>query len=796
MSIRATQQFPGYRIAKRVLFGFLLFVAVIFRPAPAAAELSTADPLGFFTNLSSRLLQSQMGLSLNRIQIYPTNEYTPAVHRLLQVTANILDATTNRFNTNYPYLPSVFRPLFTNDSDRIFICGYEEEAGPGYATNAWRDLNDPAARAALQSRDYGHGVPVIIGVKKGFPSFNEFAMQTVFQISRMLQITRPSLIAPMSTWQTNQMFILGISNVVGVELWNSYRSNYARAVDIYSEALLTVTLTNNSGLLLTQQRLVVGNLSQASNNWSGTGPASYVNPSSFLVPVRTNLIFLPDSIYRHGSQSFTTNLGGTFETGLGFPIPHWGISLTGRLRVFMVDQETQRLVDCVTLEGLSGLVDLSEAIRDPNLSVGFDGLWSTNFLHSTSVPQGVFNQIDIALGNHGADSTIWRLHTYVTSSIPAKVDNFRAFFGLSPLYDPNFVNTNLVLLCPFTPTRRISASWTWQANDPLVRPARTALQHVIERPALTLTLQTIKGIGSLNDRFLPWGGNPFAIDEDPDSYNAALKDPLIRKSDDWTFPVSEPLSLAMLGLVHRGTPWQTFYLKSAQADDYTWHNWLLDADWQNSQLTHPRHDWDIAGLLAGLLNTNSPHDLLSINEPDAGAWRGRLDGMTVLTNTSPDNQLLTGMTPLFSSLVVSSNSPQAMAVVDGIIAARASQSGGAFRNLGDLLAVPELSAASPWLNQSTSIQIQRGISDEAYERIPSQLLSLVRADSVGAIAWSNGDCQIQFTGFDNFPYAVESSSNLVFWTSISTNYPTDGVFTFTNYPSSPGANFFRSVLLP
>ena len=43
-------------------------------PAQAGPKLDTSDPLGFFTNLASRLLQSELNLSLTRIQIYPTNQ--------------------------------------------------------------------------------------------------------------------------------------------------------------------------------------------------------------------------------------------------------------------------------------------------------------------------------------------------------------------------------------------------------------------------------------------------------------------------------------------------------------------------------------------------------------------------------------------------------------------------------------------------------------------------------------------------------------------------------------------------
>jgi hypothetical protein len=139
--------------------------------AGATAQPNPASPLVFFTDLTTRFLKAELNLDLNRIQIWPTNQYTPAVHRLLQVSANLLDATTNRFNGEYPYLPSVFRPVFTNDGNVVFICGYVEEPGNAF-TNHWRDLTVPSERAALQGDDYVSGIPLVIGAKTGFPNFN------------------------------------------------------------------------------------------------------------------------------------------------------------------------------------------------------------------------------------------------------------------------------------------------------------------------------------------------------------------------------------------------------------------------------------------------------------------------------------------------------------------------------------------------------------------------------------------------------------------------------------------------
>jgi len=57
-------------------------------------------PIDFFTNAAARLLgdafPSDPNVNISHIQIWPTNYYTPAVHRLLQLAANMYDATTNR----------------------------------------------------------------------------------------------------------------------------------------------------------------------------------------------------------------------------------------------------------------------------------------------------------------------------------------------------------------------------------------------------------------------------------------------------------------------------------------------------------------------------------------------------------------------------------------------------------------------------------------------------------------------------------------------------------------------------
>lgn len=204
----------------------------------------------------------------------------------------------------------------------------------------------------------------------------------------------------------------------------------------------------------------------------------------------------------------------------------------------------------------------------------------------------------------------------------------------------------------------------------------------------------------------------------------------------------------------------------------------------------------MASLLASMFNTNDFRSLFSVNNPDTNAWQALLDGLTALTNNLTDAQLQSLMTPQFGVIVVSSNSPQASVIANAVETLRTAQAGQFFADVGDILAIPQLTVNSPFLNWNDNVQQQRGISDEAYEMIPSQLLPLLRADSIGSVAMANGQVVVQFTGYDGHSYAIEVSSDLVDWTGIATNSPACGVFSFTNSPAlNTNPQFYRSVLL-
>jgi hypothetical protein len=309
---------------------------------------------------------------------------------------------------------------------------------------------------------------------------------------------------------------------------------------------------------------------------------------------------------------------------------------------------------------------------------------------------------------------------------------------------------------------------------------------------------------------MPWGvtGNMShspLTDNNPN--NLGYKDPLVRDSDDWNFPTNQSLNATWLGQVHRGTPWQTIFLKSTNilalsmepengsfANGLnTWQIWTGDTNAADAVAMIPIQDWHMASFLASLFCTNYS-SLFSVNDGDPADWGNLLNGMTVLTNTLSNSAAqFSFVSPQFASLVIVSNSSQAETIANAIESARAAQPLQFFTNVGDVFAIPQLSAASPYLNTSSSGQIANGISDEAYEAIPTQLLPLLRVDSIGSIVLSSSQSIIHFTGDDNHAYAVQVSSNLLNWAIISTNCPLNGSFAVTN-SGTANVRFYRTVL--
>src|SRR5262249_37644168 len=152
------------------------------------------------------------------------------------------------------------------------------------------DLSNPSDRssAAPGADVIFFGFPLVVGAKRGFPNFNEFAMQTRVLVSRLLEFRRAAgdTIGPVI--ETNQMYVIGISNVAGIESWNSYSNPYPRNLQLIVVADLTAVLTNEVGAILLTNRVFSFNVTNiGSNTWLGWTNA-YQPPSGFLVPLTTN----------------------------------------------------------------------------------------------------------------------------------------------------------------------------------------------------------------------------------------------------------------------------------------------------------------------------------------------------------------------------------------------------------------------------------------------------------------------------------------------------------------------------
>ena len=150
----------GRRSDWRTRLKSLFFIAVVLLPGVVSRgqTLDNRDPLAFFTNVSERLIHAQFpntGLSITNIPVFQNGSlvYSPAVNRLLQLAANMYDATTNGA------YPTIFRPYFRKQVSGTFtnvlITGFDLVNGPNDTTTPSSflsvplDLTDPNALAAI-----------------------------------------------------------------------------------------------------------------------------------------------------------------------------------------------------------------------------------------------------------------------------------------------------------------------------------------------------------------------------------------------------------------------------------------------------------------------------------------------------------------------------------------------------------------------------------------------------------------------------------------------------------------------
>ena len=718
-----------------------------------AADFVPWGPTNFFHVAADRLLREYgfqfdgQSLSVTNLPVYPTNYYNGAVHRVLQMTMNMFDATTN-FMANGanvgPSYPTVLKPVFRsrtrNGSNEIYVARYRQvgqEMGACIDPNNWIDPADPADQAKVPSAPgefdgFAYGVPLLIGAKKGYPNFNEFTFQSEVQVHRKLEMHKEAEQRYPS--HTNQAFFIGVSNFLGMELWNSYKDPYPRALQLYAAGRVTRGLRNDEGFSKVEELNMNSGLQAIpANNWKGLaflpgpGSANYC---------WTNDIFQPVAIYNRSRGGMITNIARTTWESI-FPAPQWELNMTNRFRMMLFDNGY--IVDAVALAPVSFSTNITKVLAE---EPRFGPLWRTNRNGGggvTVATAGIQNQILASLPGRAAnvdpDWNDWQMPGGTVATVKNAKEGFEAWLN-------SRTNAASVQQVPFTPHVKVFRRFEWRANDPLVHYTDQDLRRGTNAVQFASFLRNFDALtnfnlGTRNPEYNPWGGNPNASMADPGrqamSQNSTIIDPRVKSSDDWDFPTNKFPTLGWLGRVHRGTPWQTVYFKAAPAPGQD--KWL-DPRVHYSLRAHPTNDWALADVFTVAQHPNASRGRLSINQTNVAAWSAVLSGAEVSTFLEAGGgQRVTNA--IIQPVLIE---PHVETIVKAINARREALPGRVYGSLREFIGLPELTTASPYLNPpyvSTAPQPDT-LRDRDYEAIPERILSLIQVGEPRFVVYAFG----------------------------------------------------------
>jgi hypothetical protein len=712
--------------------------------APSTAERFTNwSAETFFHTTADRLLRTygfadnnNNPLSVTNLPVWrieggaPTNYYTPAVHRILQMTLNIFDAMTNRTDGafEYPFYPTALRPLFQKrPNGEVFIIGYQEVL-PGNAmqvTNAlyWRDLNDPNDRNNLQKDDFVYGVPILIGAKKGYPNFNQFTFQTDIQFERRVQVWKDAG-ASLPT-HAAQMFFVGVSNSFGLEAWNSYSNAFTRPLEMFTGLEVNSSLSNDEGFQTTNSYSISDYRGPSMNPlpipWPG-GQFRGVGPAAN--KLWTNQVVVPYRVYKDGQL-----LPGTNIWDVDFTMPQWVLSNSVHVRFFLFDKG--HLVDAVGLAPVNLSTNITASIAGSGY---YASLWATNkvrgqgSLQAITMTRGVETQLGISQGAVTFGNIPWDNFGNWNNTTLAQ-SGFRTFLTVASNSPVAITNQG------FTPQIKVYRRIDWRANDPLVHHMDEDLRRDREsKPLFTGASTLFAGkrlvfdLGETNSpEYAPWRPDPSGDLSKTVLYaNPFNTDPNITSSDAWDFPTNEYASIKFpsigwLGRVHRGTPWQTIYLKPAAAHlpvDPTFNNW---GQVHHSMRAHPTNDWKLADIFTVAPHPNASRGRMSVNQTNLAGWSAVLSGIEIPMADSGGSVVTNIIEPAV-------NDPRLDQLVTAINGRRQQLPGEVFSSLAEFVSVPELTLASPYLMSggTTFAPQNRPLGDADYEALLEKILSLVK----------------------------------------------------------------------
>ena len=759
------------------------------------------NPDGYgLTNIPYYGMTNQVpGFGLTNIPVYLNGQfiYSPAINRILQLAANIYDASTNATYPQPAFFPSVYRPLLrftaTAYETNVFIYGYQQVGNTSLQMLTSSIPVDISARLT-QAQPYNYtytnenyyGIPWILGAKKYLPGFNQISMFNQVQVTRKLQFTRDSVTSKIGSgvFTTNQCYVIGISNDIAASFWNSYQSNYPGTVTVFAQDTISMALKNSQNGVTYGAAPMAFQSQRTLSPWPGS--AWLQNPqgnnnvllrtpsASSFVPFEWPYNFVFPASFLPSSGTFATGTN-VFDTGATVvQLPQLQLSTTNWFYSVVLDSSGY-IVDYVQLATPRDSTNLNTALADvyppgngDNNNADYN-LWVTNATLGGIL--GINQQINISSGTLPVPTAFWNPSPiFPAGAIQDQRTYFAAFFTGDP------TNQELIVQAPYTPTRTLFCPYLYQPNDPLVHylasdlngtPGDTALWgssksfvngRWAKNDGQPQALPTTP-VGVLSSRYQPWGiMNQMTTFAPPitNGFDLSFKDPLVWGPDYWDFPTNLYPTVGWLGRVHRGTPWQTVYFKASDVLSETmafinggsqsaanigtnlWALWTGDYDAFDAANVAPTQDRLLFDIFTTGVNDNATHGKLSVNQTGFAAWSALFSGMVALTNTTmglsinpPITNAITTAPWVISPAGVEGQNSALWQVYTNVSAYRSYFPQGVFAHMGDVLSAPGLTEQSPFLNTNFSAlkkypQTQYGISDELYEWLPQQAMSLLK----------------------------------------------------------------------
>ena len=523
------------------------------------------------------------------------------------------------------------------------------------------------------------------------------------------------------------------------------------------------------------------------------------------------------------------------------PLPKIAIAVTNRLIMAIIDVRANRLIDIVNLKSVSLETNIMPylALGDAGNTNNFQmpSFWKTNVTAGRFIPAGVSNQFSVSAAAVGLPQTrYWQNPPLPGSTIAdATASLYYFLYGYLPpgavgkVQFAQFVTNSVGSVryqAGFTPSASVVLTDRRMANDPLVHytmddlgPGASIATAASVGVLTTLSSEAIYtpaglyfaatngtpdsklvnyqiGTAKKVTMYAPWGANwalPWNSGNTNSANDPSLKDPLVRSSDDWTFPTNYFDTLGEIGRVHRGTPWQTIYLKSPAAtktpgnilNRYIGKN-MTWAAWAGHEGTHPTNDWKLLQLFTTAINDNAAQGLMSVNQTNIAAWSALLSGTTVLDGNGKVQVIEPASKELYQ--IVGGNFPSTNPT-NGVAPMNAFSPAKSFKHLGDIFSVPTLSVASPYMPQWNLTDRPMNVRDDIVERIPQQILPLIREDEPRFVIYSFAQT------LKPAPGAIYTGPDKFY--GLCTNYVVTGEYstkTVLRFDGAPSQNQYRTVV--